>query len=247
MKRIDEIYMLRPYFGSRRIRNRLRKLKDESGKRRYRNINRKKVQRLMRQMGLEAIYPKPNLSRPKEGAKKYPYLLRNLEIKRSNQVWCTDITYIRLSKGFAYLTVIMDWHSRYIISWKLSNTLESYFCTDALGEALMKGGKPEIFNSDQGTQFTSESFTDILKENEIKISMYGRGRAMDNIFVERLWRTIKYEEVYLHEYRSMQEAYEGLKKYIEFYNNEREHQSLEDRTPKEVYFDLKPEITAQAA
>ena len=168
-------------------------------------------------------------------------MLRNLAITRSDQVWCTDITYIRLARGFAYLTVMMDWHSRYVLSWELSNTLECGFCVTALEKALLKG-RPEIFNSDQGVQFTSVEFTDVLKAGEIQISMDGRGRAMDNIFVERLWRSVKYEDVYLHDYRSMQEAYDGLKKYFEYYNNERPHQSLEDKTPKEVYLESKPEL-----
>lgn len=197
-------------------------------------VNRKRVQRLMRLMGIEAIYPKPNLSCPDNITRKYPYLLRGVNINRPNQVWCTDITYIRLANGFVYLTVIMDWYSRYVIAWELSNTLDSNFCVSALERALSTG-RPEIFNSDQGVQFTSEDFTNVLINNAVKISMDGRGRAMDNIFVERLWRTVKYEDIYLHDYRGMQEAYEGIKKYFEFYNNERQHQSLDDKTPKEVY------------
>jgi putative transposase len=197
-------------------------------------VNRKRVQRLMREMGIEAIFPKPNLSRAKEGVTKYPYLLKGLAVTRPNQVWCTDITYIPLAHGFAYLTVIMDWHSRYVISWELSNSLEVEFCLKALDRALSKS-RPEIFNSDQGTQYTCDDFTGKLKENSIAISMDGRGRAMDNIFIERLWRSLKYEDIYLHDYRTMQEAYDGIKRYFEFYNNEREHQSLGYKTPKEVY------------
>lgn len=241
MRLIDEEYNRHPFLGTRRIRNYLRGLKDKKGKLKYKEINRKKVQRLMRLMGIEAIYPKPNLSRPDNSARKYPYLIRNLEINRPDMVWCTDITYIRLTKGFAYLTVIMDWHSRYVISWELSNTLDCDFCVSALERALMKGRCPDIFNSDQGVQFTSNDFTDVLKGRGIQISMDGRGRAMDNIFVERLWRSVKYEEVYMHDYLTMQEAYEGLKKYFEYYNNERQHQSLGYRTPREVYLNLTPE------
>lgn len=232
MRLIDEEYLRHPFLGTRRMRNYLRGLGHK--------VNRKRVQRLMRQMGIEAIYPKRSLSRPHPGAQKYPYLLRNLMIERSDQVWCTDITYIRLAKGFAYLTVVMDWHSRYVLSWELSNTLGSGFCVTALERALSKG-HPEIFNSDQGVQFTSEEFTGVLKARGIQISMDGRGRAMDNIFIERLWRTVKYEDIYLRDYRNMQEAYEGLKKYFDYYNNQRQHQSLEDKTPREVYLGL-PEI-----
>lgn len=237
MRLIDEEYMRHPFLGTRRMRNYLNGLG-------YR-INRKRVQRLYQQMGIEAIYPKPNLSRPDEGARKYPYLLRGLAIEHSDQVWCTDITYIRLAQGFVYLTVIMDWHSRYVISWGLSNTLDSSFCVTALEKAMTRG-RPEIFNSDQGVQFTSVEFTGVLKAKDVQISMDGRGRAMDNIFVERLWRTVKYEDVYLHDYRSMQEAYEGLKKYFEYYNNQRQHQSLGNRTPREVYWESKPKLMLAA-
>lgn len=237
MRLIDEEYLRHPFLGARRMR---KYLKDLGHK-----VNRKLVQRLMRQMGLEAVYPKPNLSRPEEGARKYPYLLRNLTIDRADQVWCTDITYIRLAHGFAYLTVVMDWRSRYVLSWELSNTLDSGFCVTALEKALLKG-RPEIFNSDQGVQFTSVEFTDVLKGREIQISMDGRGRAMDNIFVERLWRSVKYEDVYLHDYQSMQEAYEGLRKYFEYYNNARPHQSLGDKTPRAVYLETKPKLELAA-
>jgi putative transposase len=225
MRLIDEEYMRHPFKGSRRMRVHLKAL----GHR----VNRKRVQRLMRQMGIEAIYPKPNLSCP-DNARKYPYLLRGLDVNRPDQVWCTDITYIRLASGFVYLTVIMDWYSRYVISWALSNTLDSGFCIDALKRAL-GSGRPAIFNSDQGVQFTSEDFTSVLTSSGVQISMDGRGRAMDNIFVERLWRSVKYEDIYLHDYRAEQEAYNGIKQYFEFYNNERQHQSLEYKTPKEVY------------
>jgi len=246
MRLIDEEYSRHPFLGSRKIRNYLNGLKDKTGKPRYQRINRKKVQRLMRLMGIEAIYPKPNLSRP-DNARKYPYLLRNLEINRPDMVWASDITYIRLVKGFAYLTVIMDWRSRYVISWELSNTLDCNFCVTALERALMKGRAPGIFNSDQGVQYTSEDFTNVLIGRGIQISMDGRGRAMDNIFVERLWRSVKYEEVYLHDYQTMQEAYEGLKRYFEYYNNERQHQSLGYKTPREVYLNLTSESNILAA
>jgi len=226
MRLIDEEYIRHPFKGSRRMRVHLKALGH--------TVNRKRVQRLMRQMGIEAIYPKPNLSCPDNTARKYPYLLRGLDINRPDQVWCTDITYIRLATGFVYLTVIMDWHSRYILSWELSNTLDSGFCVLALERALAMGC-PGIFNSDQGVQFTSEDFTGVLNGRGVQISMDGRGRAMDNIFVERLWRTVKYEDIYLYDYRTMQEAYNGIKQYFEFYNNERQHQSLGYKTPKEVY------------
>jgi putative transposase len=197
----------------------------------------------MRLMGLEAIYPKPNLSCPDNSARKYPYLLRGLAINRPNQVWCTDITYVRLATGFVYLTVIMDWHSRYVISWELSNTLDTGFCITALERALATGS-PGIFNSDQGVQYTSADFTSVLNNSGVQISMDGRGRAMDNIFVERLWRTVKYEDIYLHDYRAMQDAYAGIKQYFEFYNNERHHQALGYKTPREVYTEVVSESLA---
>jgi putative transposase len=237
MRLIDEEYMRHPFLGTRKMRNYLRGLRPGY------QINRKRVQRLMRQMGIEAIYPKPNLSRAGAGAQKYPYLLRGLEINRPDMVWCTDITYIRLAKGFVYLVAVMDWHSRYVIAWELSNTLDSDFCVSALTRALLKRC-PEMFNSDQGVQFTSTEFTDVLKSKGIAISMDGRGRAMDNIFIERLWRTVKYEDIYLHDYRTMQEACEGIKKYFEYYNDERQHQSMGYKTPREVYLNLMPRMAA---
>ena len=185
-------------------------------------------------MGLEAIYPKPRLSQPGAGHQIYPYLLRGVKIARINQVWSTDITYIRLRDGFIYLVAVIDWHSRYVLSWEVSVTLETEFCLSALDRALSIG-RPEIFNTDQGVQFTSQDFTGRLKEREIRISMDGRGRALDNIFVERLWRTVKYEEVYLHDYESVPEAIAQLKKYFVFYNRERLHQSLNYQTPEAVY------------
>jgi putative transposase len=186
-------------------------------------------------MGLMAVYPKPNLSKPAPGHKIYPYLLRGLAITRPNQVWSTDITYIRLAGGFVYLVAIIDWYSRYVLSWSVSVTLESSFCLEALDEAIRLYGKPDIFNSDQGCQFTSLEFIDRLKAEGIRISMDGRGRALDNIFVERLWRSVKYEDVYLHEYVTVPQVVLGLKKYFLFYNTERQHQSLDYRTPSEVY------------
>ena len=229
MNAIDEIYTKWPFYGSRRIVKELRRVKGLV-------TNRKKVQRLMRKMGLEAIYPRPNLSKANKEHKKYPYLLRGMEIKRPNQVWASDITYIRIERGFMYLTVVMDWYSRSVLSWRLSNTLDSSFCVQALEEALRHYGIPEIFNTDQGSQYTSEAFTKVLLDNKIKISMDGKGRALDNVFVERLWRSVKYEEVYLKSYLTVQEAKSSLKEYLRFYNQERLHQSLDYLTPMEVYF-----------
>lgn len=227
---IDKIYTDYPFYGSRRIRRQL--------KREYQiEISRGYVQNLMREMGLQAIYPrkKLNLSQGSKEHKKYPYLLRNMEIIRVNQVWSTDITYIRLKNGFCYLTVIFDWYSRYVISWKLSSTLENGFCVQALKEAL-ETATPEIHNSDQGVQYTAENYIAVLKEKEIQISMDGRGRCMDNIFTERLWRTVKYENVYIHDYRDIEEAERGLAEYFQFYNCWRIHQSLDYITPAEIYF-----------
>ena len=188
----------------------------------------------MRLMGLEAIYPKPRLSLAAPGHQVYPYLLRGVTIDRVNQVWSTDITYIRLQAGFIYLVAILDWHSRYVLSWEVSTTMENDFCLSALDRALHVG-KPEIFNSDQGSQFTSNAFTGVLKEQGIKISMDGRGRALDNVFVERLWRSVKYEEVYLNDYKTVPQAVERIGRYFNFYNHERLHQSLDYKTPETVY------------
>jgi len=190
----------------------------------------------MQLMGIEAIYPKPKLSKSDESHPKYPYLLKGLEIKAPNQVWCSDITYIPTERGFVYLTVIMDWYSRYVLSWEVSNSLESSFCIKALKRAITRHGKPDIFNSDQGSQYTSGDFREVLEGNGIKISMDGRGRCMDNIFIERLWRSVKYEEVYLRSYETLPETRLALKEYFEFYNKERPHQSLDYRTPLEVHF-----------
>lgn len=227
MNLIDQEHTAHPFYGSRRMMAWLR-MKGHV-------VNRKRVQRLMQVMGIEAIYPKRNLSRSDLEHKKYPYLLRNQEVMFPDHVWSTDITYIKLLGGFAYCTAIIDWYSRYVIAWRISNTLDTSFCLEALEEALEKG-KPEIFNTDQGVQFTSLAFTGILEKANIKISMDSRGRALDNIFVERLWRTLKYEDIYLKDYGSVKEVRDGLKIYFHFYNNERPHQSLNYRYPKDVYF-----------
>ena len=197
-------------------------------------VNRKRIQRLMRLMGIEAIYPKRRTTWPGEGHKIYPYLLRNVAITRPDQVWASDITYVPLRRGFLYLVAIMDWYSRYVLSWRLSNTLDMGFCLEALGEALTIT-QPEIFNSDQGSQFTSHVFTSRLEEHGVSISMDGRGRAIDNVFVERLWRTVKYEEVYLKDYQDGWEAEDSLAAYFHFYSHERIHQALGYRTPAQVY------------
>lgn len=227
MNSIDEIYTKIPFYGSRKIKEQL--------KRDGWSISRKKVQRLMRIIGIEAIYPKKMTSIPHPDHKVYPYLLRNVKIQRVNQVWGCDITYIRIHRGWLYLVAIIDWFSRYVISWELSTSLNVDFCLTALERALSKG-KPEIFNTDQGSQFTSTEFTDILLRNHIQISMDGRGRAMDNIIIERLWRSVKYEEVYLHDYENVVEAKEGINSYMDFYNHERLHQSLGYATPSEFYY-----------
>lgn len=229
MKRIDEHYTRTPFYGSRRI---AFELNQEGMK-----VNRKRVQRLMRRMGLEAIYPKPHLSKPAPGHRIYPYLLRNVKIERPNQVWSTDITYVRLRGGFIYLVAVLDWYSRYVLSWEVSTTLDTSFCLSALDWAL-RDGKPEIFNSDQGAQFTSESFTGRLEERGIQISMDGRGRALDNVFVERLWRTVKWEEIYLKDYSSVLDAIYNLKIFFPVYNFARPHQSLRYQTPAAVYFGI---------
>jgi len=226
MRQLDEQYLRTPFFGSRRWAVWLQK----QG---YR-VNRKRLQRLMRRMGLEALYPKPRTTVTGPGHKIYPYLLRNLEITRPNQVWSTDITYVPLQCGFLYLVAILDWYSRYVVTWRLSNSLDEVFCVEALEEAL-SWGRPEIFNTDQGVQFTSRAFTGKLEEAGVAISMDGRGRALDNVFVERLWRTVKYEEIYLKAYEGVAECRQGLEWYFPFYNHERPHQSLDYRTPWEVH------------
>jgi putative transposase len=226
MNLIDQEHTAHPFYGSRRMMAWLH-MKGHA-------VNRKRVQRLMQAMGIEAIYPKRNLSRSDLEYKKYPYLLRDQEAMFPDHVWSTDITYIKLLGGFAYCTAIIDWYSRYVIAWRISNTLDTSFCLEALEEALEKG-KPEIFNTDQGVQFTSLAFTGKLEKANIKISMDGRGRALDNIFVERLWRALKYEDIYLKDYRSVKEVRDGVKSYFHFYNNKRPHQSLNYRYPKDVY------------
>ncbi len=221
MRQIDALYLQRPFYGSRKIASVL-------------GVNRKRVQRLMRLMGIAAVSPKRRTTRPAAGHKIYPYLLRDVKIVRPDQVWSTDITYIPMRQGFLYLVAVMDWYSRYVLSWRLSNTLEGRFCLEALEEAL-SAGRPEIFNSDQGSQFTAVSFTGRLVSHGVAISMDGRGRALDNVFIERLWRSVKYEEVYLRDYADGWEAQQSLETYFRFYCRERIHQSLGYRTPAAVY------------
>ena len=229
MRLIDEQYLKRPVWGSRSMTTFLR--------RQGWKINRKRVQRLMRTMGLEAVYPRPKTSKANPEHKIYPYLLRDLIIDRPNQVWATDITYVPMHRGFMYLVVIIDWHSRKVLSWRVSNTMDTDFCVEALEDAIRIHGRPEIFNTDQGSQFTSNIFTGKLEEYGVKISMDGRGRYQDNIFVERLWWTVKYHFLYLHAFNSGAELRYGLKNWFNFYNQERFHQSLDDKTPDEVYYD----------
>jgi putative transposase len=226
MRLLDEQYTRAPFYGSRRM---TEWLVTEGHA-----VNRKRVSRLMALMGIEAVYPKPKLSQPGEGHRIYPYLLRGTTVERVNQVWSTDITYIRMAQGFVYLVAVMDWFSRFVLSWSLSLTMEVDFCVEALKRALRRA-QPDIFNSDQGSQFTSEKFRSVLEERNIAISMDGRGRCMDNIFVERLWRSLKYEEVYLKDYASVTEARAGIQRYFRFYNQERLHQSLDYRTPAAIY------------
>lgn len=227
MDKIDEIYTKCPFYGVRKI---TVLLKNEGFE-----VNKKRVRRLMRKMGLEALYPKPRLSRANKENKVYPYLLKNIEIKKINEVWSTDITYVRVRQGFIYLVAIMDWYSRYVLAWEVSNTLDSSFCVSALERAL-RIAKPQIFNTDQGSQFTSREFTTVLLEQDITISMDGRGRAFDNIFVERLWRSVKTEEVYIADYENVPMAISGLARYFSLYNKERPHQSLGYLTPASIYF-----------
>lgn len=227
MRWIDEQYTATPFFGSRRMAAWLREHKKVK-------VNRKRIVRLMRLMGLEAVHPKPRLSQPGEGHKVYPYLLKDVSIERVNQVWSTDITYIRMAQGFCYLVAVLDWHSRFVLSWSLSVTMETEFCLEALASALRRA-RPEIFNSDQGSQFTSERFTGELEKRGIAISMDGRGRCFDNIFIERLWRSLKHEEVYLKDYQRVSEARNGIERWFEFYNHRRPHQTLRYRTPAAVY------------
>jgi putative transposase len=229
MRRIDELYTASPFYGSRRMAAVLRR---ESWL-----VNRKRVQRLMRAMGLEAIFQKPNTSQGHPAHEVYPYLLRGLTIARPNQVWCADITYIPMSKGFVYLVAVMDWFSRRVLTWRLSIAMEASFCVEALRDALNRHGRPDIFNTDQGAQFTSADFLDELRIRGVRISMDGRGRFLDNIFIERLWRSLKYEEVFIKAYGSVAEARLGIGGWLAFYNEERPHQALEYRTPRAVFED----------
>ncbi len=226
MRLIDEEYLRHPFFGSRKM---VIWLKSQGER-----VNRKRVQRLMRQMGIEAIYPKPKTSQRGTGHRIYPYLLREMKVERPDQVWASDITFVPMETGFMYLVAVMDWFSRYVLSWRLSNTMESDFCVEALEEALSKG-RPEVFNTDQGSQFTSDQFTGVLKSAGVLISMDGKGRYLDNIFVERLWRSVKYEELYLKSYENVWELRSGLETYFEFYCHERPHQTFDYRTPAMVY------------
>ncbi len=237
MNVMDEIYMRFPYYGARKMSRAL--------KRRGYKVGRKHAGTLMARMGISAVIPKKSLSKPHPDHKKYPYLLKGFKITRPNQVYSADITYIRLKQGFVYLTAIIDWYSRYVISWRLSTTLDSNFCCEALNEAL-NHGHPEIFNTDQGAQFTCHDFTDILKNAKVKISMDGRGRALDNVFVERLWRSLKYEEVYRTEYYDVSDCYRSIKEYFRKYNQERLHEALGYRTPEEVHFNLDYKIFQKA-
>jgi putative transposase len=227
MRRIDELHLAWPFYGSRRMAAVLRREGWE--------VNRKRAKRLMRVMGIEALYQKPNTSKGHPEHKVYPYLLRDLTIERPNQVWCADITYIPMAKGFVYMVAVMDWFSRRVLSWRLSITMETDFCVEALREATELYGQPEIFNTDQGVQFTSAAFVDELAGRSVRISMDGKGRYLDNIFIERLWRSLKYEEVYIKAYGSVAEARRSLGEWLAFYNNVRPHQSLAYRTPREIF------------
>jgi putative transposase len=227
MRKLDEQYTATPFYGALRMHQYILSLGYD--------VNIKRVRRLLRLMGLLAIYPKKNLSIPNIENKKYPYLLRNMQIDRCNQVWSIDITYIPMEKGFLYLVAIIDWFSRYVVSWQISNTLEVSFCLDAL-ESALKIGKPEIFNTDQGSQFTSHAFTNYLLSNNIQISMDGKGRCLDNVFVERLWRSVKYEYVFINSIKDGRELWHGLDNYFQFYNEKRFHQALDYQTPAQVYW-----------
>ncbi len=227
MRQMDELHLEHPFFGSRMM---TQTLKAKGLK-----VNRKRVRRLMQLMDLHSVAPKPNTSKPAPEHPVYPYLLRNTKVERVNQVFATDITYIPMARGFVYLVAIIDWYSRLVLSWRLSNTLDTSFCVEALQEALEKFGCPEIFNTDQGSQFTSDDFTSVLRDHKIKISMDGKGRCIDNVFVERLWRSLKYEEVYLNPYDTVREARRGIARYFDFFNNERPHTALGYQTPDSFY------------
>ena len=231
MRRLDELHLEFPWMGSRSLRDQLQRAGFP--------ISRDRVRQLMRRMGIHALYRKPRTTIPAQGHRIYPYLLGGLSIERPNQVWAADVTYIPMARGFPYLVAILDWYSRKVLAWRLSNTLTADFCTEALEEAIRRYGTPEIFNTDQGSQFTSETFTAVLREAEIRISMDGKGRWMDNVFVERLWRSVKYEEVYLHAYDTAATARARLDRYFRFYNARRTHQGLDSLTPDEVYFRTK--------
>lgn len=233
---IKQEYLQHPFYGYRKI---FRALNDKGF-----SVTPKKIRRLMSKMGLSAIYPKPNLSKPGKGHKIYPYLLRDMEVEYINQVWATDITYIKQNGAYVYLVAILDLYSRRVLAWRLSNTQDASFCVEALREAIEIYGTPEIFNTDQGSQFTSDAFISELKKNHIKISMDGKGRALDNVYVERLWRSLKYENIFLNDYRNLKELKGGVKLYFEFYNTERYHQSLNYQTPDEVYFSEEEEDSA---
>jgi putative transposase len=236
MRRIDELHLSYPFAGSRMLRGLLWQQGLEVGRRH--------IKTLMRKMGIEAIYRKPNTSKPAPGHRIYPYLLGNIAVTRPNQVWAMDITYIPMARGFIYLAAVVDWFTRRVISWRLSITLETNFCIEALEEALSSNDKPEIFNTDQGSQFTSYAFVEKLEKNGIKVSMDGKGRWRDNVFVERVWKSIKYEEVYLHAYETVHEASNSIGKYLEFYNSIRPHSSLDGFTPDQIYFNRLPEFMA---
>ena len=238
MRRIDELHLDFPFAGARMLRDML--------KREGHAVGRKHVGTLMKKMGIEALYRKPNLSRRHAKHPVYPYLLRDLQINRSNQVWATDITYIPMRRGFVYLIAVIDWHSRRVLSWRLSNTMTTDFCLDAVREAIARYGTPEIFNTDQGSQFTSAEFTGLLKEHGVRISMDGKGCWRDNVFVERLWKSVKYEEVYLKAYDSVSDAKVHLGRYFDFYNTRRPHQSLDGKTPDEIYFAGLPQAVIAA-
>ena len=238
MRKIDELYLQDPTSGSPSIKRQLRR----QGIR----VNRKRIQRLMRLMGIEAVYPKPRTSRPHPQHRIYPYLLRDMTIEQPNKVWAADITYIPMASGYMYLVAIMDWYSRKILSWRVSNTMDPAFCVDAVEEALNRYGVPEIFNTDQGAQFTSNIFTKVLKDNQVAISMDGRGRCQDNIFIERLWWTLKHQYIYLHSFDTGKALRRGLAQWVVYYNSERGHSSLDDKTPDEVYYGL-PHPFAEAA
>ena len=236
MKKIDRLHLEYPFAGSRMLRDFLRQDRIKVG--------RKHVTTLMKRMGIEALYRKPRTTKPGAGHKIYPYLLRNLKIDRPNQVWAMDITYIPMARGFVYLTVVLDWYTRRVLSWKVSITMDVHFCLEAVEEAISRYGIPEIMNTDQGSQFTSQAFTGLLKEHGIKISMDGKGSWRDNVFIERLWRSVKYEDIYLRAYDSVSEVKAGLSRYFNFYNNRRPHSSLDGQTPDQVYFNTLPQIKA---